>query len=65
MFSMVYSLLNLTFSTKYPLFLLTFQNVLFYYQDKIDDKEAITLKHDVNKNVDINTVTFGELCQFY
>ena len=32
-FSMVYSGLNVIFSRKYTVFLSTFQNVLFYYQD--------------------------------
>ena len=45
-------------SRKYTVFLSTFQNVLFYYQDrKLTLKK--TLKHDVNKNEDIKQLHSG------
>ena len=50
---MVYSGLNLIFSSKYCVFVDVSERVVLLSKHQIDDKEDITLWHDVNKNKDI------------
>ena len=63
--SVVYSGLNVIPCRKYTAFVDVAERVVLLLKHKIDVTEDITWQHDVNKNEDIKTVTFGEAYQFY